>query len=1138
MRIARLDLTRYGHFTDAVLDLGPARPGLPDLHIVYGPNEAGKSTLRSAWLDLLYGIPARTSQNFRHPYASMQIGAAIEIAGAAQDILRVKRPAGSLTDPAGRPLPDNLLAAGLGGLDRAAYETMFCLDDDTLKRGGDSILSSQGELGQLLFSASAGLAALGDRLEALRERADAFHRKSARKSRLREMRAELDTLDADRARVDLQAGDHATLRQTAAAARAARDTARDRLAAATGDCARLDGMTSALGLLPQWQRLASELAPLDGLPDVPAAWHDRAGPLREQAIRLTAARDAAASELADLTAALDATPQDAPAMAAADRLAALQDLHVRHAAAAEDLPRRRDEHDAVLVRISALTARLGGDIAPDRALLARLTTLIDDRAAPAATLAGAQAALREAQAQLDDAGGPPDPAAEDDAAEALRAALAPLRRADLAARHDEASAAADAAGQALAAAMAALAPWRGDPAALAALDAPPIDTVAAWRAQLDKAAASADAAARAAAERRDEAQRLSAEAGGLAATLGAADPAAADRARADRDAAWTSHRAILDAVSADSFAAAMAAHDTAIAAQFARAADVGQLRMAQSAAATAVIRARDAAGPAAEAAAAHDRLRAEMAARVCAVLPTRADADALAELAGWLPRRDRALALMREAAAADLAHRRAAAAVAAAAAGLSALLPGAPADLATLARAAEARLAAIDADAANRAERQRLAQALARQTRALDRARADMTSWQADWDAASALLGLPDLPAPGAMRPVLADLAALADARDGADALHHRIAAMQDDQARFAAAAADLGAALDMGAGDPVATLRAVSARIDAAGRATQARADLAARIATRREALAALDRDQAVVDAELAGMQAQLAVADPAALEQALGRLAHRDRLREQAAALATRIRADLGAADMAQAAARLAGADAATLAADRSRARADRDAADAALAAAQQALFAAERDLDAIGLDDAVARIEARRAALLLAIEDGARDWLRLRAGVLATERALASYRETHRSGMLARASDVFAAITGGEWAGLATQPQAAGEVLIARTASGETRLTDGLSKGTLFQLYLALRIAGFHEFAAARGPVPVLGDDVLETFDDDRTRRALAALADTAMTGQVVYLTHHRHVADLAREACPDARHHVLGAVSPSR
>lgn len=1137
MRIARLDLTRYGHFTDAVLELGPARPGQPDLHIVYGPNEAGKSTLRSAWLDLLYGIPARTSQDFRHPYASMRIGAAVEIAGTAHDIVRVKRPANSLTDADGRPLPDSLLTAGLGGLDRAAYETMFCLDDDTLKRGGDSILSSQGELGQLLFSASAGLAALGARLEALREQADAFHRKAARKSRLRALRAELEALDADRARLDRQAGDHAALRQAAAVARAASEAARETLGRAAGECGRLDGMASALGLWPQWQGLAAELAPLDGLPDVPAAWHDRIGPLRNRAIRLAAAHDGETRALAEAVAALDATPDDRTALDAADRLAALEDLHIRHAAAAEDLPRRRDERAALEDRIAGLVARLGGEPVDDPVLLVRLGALLDERAAPVARLAAAQAALREAQAQQTEAGDAPDDAAEDDTAEALRDALAPLRRADLAARATEAATVAEAAASALAEALAALAPWRGHETDLAALDPPAPQTVAAWQARLDKTAARAEDAARVAAERHEEAQRRSAEAAGLSATLGAADPATVEGARAARDAAWTHHRATLDAASADRFAAAMADHDRAVAAQVARAADVGQLRTVQAAAATAAIRADDAAAVARDAAAAHQALRCDMAAQVAALLPGRADADALAELAGWLPRRERALTLAREAAAAAHARNRAEAAARTAATALQALLPGTPPDLSALARAAEARLARIDAETASRAERQRLAQAVDQRARDVDRAAADLTAWQADWDAASAALTLPDLPAPAAMRPVLADLAALAEARDRAAALDHRIAAMQADQTRFAAAAADLGVVLGLAAGDPVDTLRGAAARIEAARRAAQARAELTDRIAARRTALAELERKRAAVAGELAQMQAHLAVSDMAALEQALGRLAHRDRLRDQAAGLAARIRADLDAPDMAEAAARLQGVDSGSLAADRARARADRDAADEALSTARQALFSAERDLDAIGFDDAVARIEARRAALLVAIEDEARDWLRLRAGVLATERALASYRETHRSGMLARASAAFAAITGGVWAGLATQPEGAGEVLIARSASGETRLTGGLSKGTLFQLYLALRIAGFHEFAAARGPVPVLGDDVLETFDDDRTRRALAALADTAMTGQVVYLTHHRHVADLAREACPAARHHVLSPVTPS-
>ena len=57
MRVRRLDLLRYGHFTDRSFEL-PA--GDVDLHIVFGPNEAGKSTALAAIEDLLFGVPVRS----------------------------------------------------------------------------------------------------------------------------------------------------------------------------------------------------------------------------------------------------------------------------------------------------------------------------------------------------------------------------------------------------------------------------------------------------------------------------------------------------------------------------------------------------------------------------------------------------------------------------------------------------------------------------------------------------------------------------------------------------------------------------------------------------------------------------------------------------------------------------------------------------------------------------------------------------------------------------------------------------------------------------------------------------------------------------------------------------------------------
>ena len=63
MKILKLNLTAFGPFTDAQLDLSKGNQGL---HVIYGPNEAGKSSSLRAITDLLYGIPARTPDNFIH----------------------------------------------------------------------------------------------------------------------------------------------------------------------------------------------------------------------------------------------------------------------------------------------------------------------------------------------------------------------------------------------------------------------------------------------------------------------------------------------------------------------------------------------------------------------------------------------------------------------------------------------------------------------------------------------------------------------------------------------------------------------------------------------------------------------------------------------------------------------------------------------------------------------------------------------------------------------------------------------------------------------------------------------------------------------------------------------------------------
>ena len=58
MRFRRLDLLRFGKFTDTSLAF-PA--GGPDLHLIVGPNESGKSTARAGVSDFLFGVARPTS---------------------------------------------------------------------------------------------------------------------------------------------------------------------------------------------------------------------------------------------------------------------------------------------------------------------------------------------------------------------------------------------------------------------------------------------------------------------------------------------------------------------------------------------------------------------------------------------------------------------------------------------------------------------------------------------------------------------------------------------------------------------------------------------------------------------------------------------------------------------------------------------------------------------------------------------------------------------------------------------------------------------------------------------------------------------------------------------------------------------
>lgn len=192
MRINRLDLVRYGRFTNVSLPFPKANS---DLHVVFGPNEAGKSTSLAAIEDLLFGIPHNSPYNFVHDYSVMRVGGALEHEGKTLEVRRRKGNRDTLLAPDDNPLPagDSALAPFLGGADRTFLARMFSLNQERLAQGGREILEAKDEVGQTLFSAGAGLSGLRDRMASLAKEADDLW--APRKSGRRKFYMALDALE-------------------------------------------------------------------------------------------------------------------------------------------------------------------------------------------------------------------------------------------------------------------------------------------------------------------------------------------------------------------------------------------------------------------------------------------------------------------------------------------------------------------------------------------------------------------------------------------------------------------------------------------------------------------------------------------------------------------------------------------------------------------------------------------------------------------------------------------------------------------------------------------------------------------------------------------------------------------------------
>lgn len=166
MRLKELNLLAYGKFTDCRLQIPHSAH---DFHVIVGPNEAGKSTVRRAIRELLFGMERQSPLGFLHPQSDLKLKAVLEAASGKLEFIRTKQQKSlrSLTDEA---LPDGYLATALGSLTEEAFIHLHSLDHTALVKGGRGIVDPSTSVSQMLFQAASGLESFAAVRDTLRER--------------------------------------------------------------------------------------------------------------------------------------------------------------------------------------------------------------------------------------------------------------------------------------------------------------------------------------------------------------------------------------------------------------------------------------------------------------------------------------------------------------------------------------------------------------------------------------------------------------------------------------------------------------------------------------------------------------------------------------------------------------------------------------------------------------------------------------------------------------------------------------------------------------------------------------------------------------------------------------------------------
>ncbi|MDE1980743.1 MAG: AAA family ATPase [Betaproteobacteria bacterium] len=1158
MKFTRLYLKAFGTFRDRVIEL-PTGAG-KDFHVIFGPNEAGKSTILRAVTGFLFGIPERTGDAFLHDYNALRVGATLLLAdGTRLSAMRRKARKAtlfSIDDTTGaeitdRPLPESTAVDLVGGLDLALYQNLFGLDLNGLVSGSEELLRGEGEVGRSLFQAAAGLASLRTVMADLDEEATEIFKARGSTGRLNRALNEFDEqrrlLKEATVRTYVWETVERECRQAEVNLAQLRGALKDKRAGQQ----RLQRIRANLPLLAERAAKQEEAEALSHIPSLPLEMAQLRVAAQERLRNAEEARRMADSRLSQFKV-------DAAALVVREGI--LQQAssieQVFHAidgyrVARDSLPRLARERADLSERIRQLLVEIGSscdvsqaaDLLPSETLAARVQSLIEDYGRLTDREEQLDAQIRTKQAAIDrlkDRLASLPESARVDELETSATSVANL--ADLEARRrklDREIVDEDGRLHREAATL-----WPGSLSELVMLTVPLAEMAGSFENELAVLAQDERLVSETEATLSRDLEDRRRELNVLAAAGEVVTQTEVSAARKERDDQWTELRRI---------------HIGGIPQSTSKETD-GTSRLELAAGFEAAIREADRLADllradterATNLEATRQRIadmhvevqrneeRRDLIARKRQVVqdrwevliaPLRRSDLSPAALREWLSCHHRLVErygnlerLRTEWTLVDgdinrgcnLLHR------ALLACGLAALTADESAtDM--LARAQKAINAARKATTDRESASDQIQSGMAelRDLQELhEQVAVKIADWKRKWAETTEGLRLTTEALPAEARARLDQFSQLSSALDklrniDADASEHRAAVTEFD-AKVSDIARVVTEPLEVAGSDAVAerfyAALADTRRTDA--KRQQMANDIARETRVISEADVAAEQARNALDALIRRAGSKTAeelpeVEGKAARKQSLQQRLHEidEQLVQQNAQAVGEVLQEAGALTLENVIGQI--ADGETEIEDL----------EGQVEAAQGNLFSAKQRLGAI--DGGMAAADAQQIARSLAarIAKEAHAYARTRLASAILNRTVQLYREQHQGPLLHRAAEVFARITLGSFSGLTVDYEDDRQVLLGVRPDTKRVPVAGMSQGTRDQLFLSLRLAAIEQHIHVRGPFPVIVDDLLVQFDDDRAVATLDVLSELSAKTQVLFFTHHRHLVDLA-------------------